>query len=160
MEDIFIVGVGMTPFGRHPDKDIKQLTREATGAALVDAGIRQDDLQAAFFGNTSQGHMEGQHMIRGQIALRAMGIGHIPVVNVENACASGSSAFVLACNHVRSGAGDVALAIGAEKMFSTDKQKMFSVFDSAWDLSRAAENREELMKLGRDVGSPRFQCNK
>ena len=93
-------------------------------------------------------------MIRGQIALRAMGIGHIPVVNVENACASGSSAFVLACNHVRSGAGDVALAIGAEKMFSTDKQKMFSVFDSAWDLSRAAENREELMKLGRDVAVP------
>lgn len=154
MEDIYVVGVGMTPFGRHLDKDIKQLTREATEAALVDAGIRQEDLQAAFFGNTSQGHMEGQHMIRGQIALRAMGIGRIPVVNVENACASGSSAFVLACNHVRSGAGDVALAIGAEKMFTTDKQKMFSVFDSAWDLSRAAEIRDDLMKLGRDVVVP------
>ncbi len=154
MEDIYVIGVGMTPFGRHLDKDIKQLTREAIGAALVDAGIQQEDLQAAFFGNASQGHMEGQHMIRGQIALRAMGIGRIPVVNIENACASGSSAFVLACNHVRAGAGEVALAIGAEKMFAADKQKMFSAFDSAWDLSRAADIREELMKLGRDVAVP------
>lgn len=154
MEDIYVVGVGMTPFGRHLNKDIKQLTREATEAALLDAGIRREDLQAAFFGNTSQGHMDGQHMIRGQIALRAMGIGRIPVVNVENACASGSSAFVLACNHVRSGAGEVALAIGSEKMFTADKQKMFSVFDSAWDLSRAGEIRENLMLLGRDVVVP------
>lgn len=154
MEDIYVVGVGMTPFGRHLDKNIKTLTREATTAALADAGLQKEDLDAAFFGNTSQGHMDGQHMIRGQIALRAMGIGRIPVVNIENACASGSSAFVLACNHLKSGAGDVALAIGAEKMFTTDKLKMFSVFDSAWDLSRADEIRAELMKLGRDVEVP------
>ncbi|MDO8769412.1 MAG: thiolase family protein [Burkholderiaceae bacterium] len=154
MEEIFVVGVGMTPFGRHLDKDIKVLTKEAVSAALADAGLQKEDLGAAFFGNTSQGHMEGQHMIRGQIALRAMGIGRIPVVNIENACASGSSAFVLACNHIKSGAGDVALAVGAEKMFATDKLKMFSVFDSAWDLARAEAIRAELMKMGRDVPVP------
>lgn len=154
MEDIYVVGVGMTPFGRHLDKSIKALTQVAAVAALADAGLQKEDLQAAFFGNTSQGHMDGQHMIRGQIALRAMGIGRIPVVNVENACASGSSAFVLACNHLKSGAGDVVLAVGAEKMFSTDKLKMFSVFDSAWDISRAEEIRAELMKMGRDVAVP------
>ncbi|MCA0325832.1 MAG: thiolase family protein [Proteobacteria bacterium] len=154
MEDIYVVGVGMTAFGRHLDKSLKTLTHEATSAALTDAGLKKEDLTGAFFGNTSQGHMEGQHMIRGQIALRAMGIERIPVVNVENACASGSSAFVLACNHVRAGVGDVALAVGAEKMFSTDKQRMFSVFDSAWDLSRAPEIREALMTLGRDVDVP------
>ncbi len=154
MKDLYVVGVGMTHFGRHLDKDLKTLSREAVEAALTDAGLRPQDLQAAFFGNTSQGHMEGQHMIRGQITLRAMGIGRIPVVNVENACASGSSAFVLACNHVRSGAGEVALALGAEKMVSTDKAKMFSVFDSAWDLSRASEIRDSLMHMGRDVAVP------
>lgn len=154
MEDIYVIGVGMTPFGRHLDKDIKSLTREATTAALADAGLQKEDLDAAFFGNTSQGHMDGQHMIRGQIALRAMGIGRIPVVNIENACASGSSAFVLACNHLRSGAGDVSLAVGAEKMFTADKLKMFSVFDSAWDLSRAEEIRSELMKMGRGIEVP------
>lgn len=93
-------------------------------------------------------------MIRGQIVLRAMGIGRVPVVNVENACASGSSAFVLACNHVRSGAGEVALALGAEKMVSIDKARMFSVFDSAWDVTRAPQIREALMHLGRDVAVP------
>lgn len=154
MEEIYVVGVGMTHFGRHLEKSVKDLTREAVQLALSDAGLEKQDLSAAFFGNTSQGHMDGQHMIRGQIALRAMGIGRIPVVNVENACASGSSAFVLACNHVKSGAGDIALAVGAEKMVSTDKEKMFSVFDSAWDVSRAEEIRDELMRLGRDVPVP------
>lgn len=154
MEDIFVVGVGMTPFGRLLDKDIKTLTREATQAALTDAGLSKEDLDAAFFGNTSQGHMEGQHMIRGQIALRAMGIGKIPVVNIENACASGSSAFVLAVNFLRAGAADVALAIGSEKMYSTDKTRMFSVFDSAWDLTRADEIRDGLLQMGRGVEVP------
>jgi len=154
VEDIYVVGVGMTPFGRLLEKDIKTLTREATQAALTDAGLVNSDLQAAFFGNASQGHMDGQHMIRGQIALRSMGIGGIPVVNVENACASGSSAFVLAVNHLRSGSGEVALAVGAEKMFSTDRDRMFSVFDSAWDLSRADEIRNELLQLGQGVDVP------
>ncbi len=154
MEEIFVVGVGMTPFGRLLDKDIKTLTREATQAALTDAGLCKEDLDAAFFGNTSQGHMEGQHMIRGQIALRSMGIGKIPVVNIENACASGSSAFVLAVNFLRAGAADVALAIGSEKMYSTDKTRMFSVFDSAWDLTRADEIRDGLLQMGRGVAVP------
>jgi hypothetical protein len=93
MNDIYVIGVGMTPFGRHLDLDMKALTRQAVEAALADAAMQKEQLEAAFFGNTSQGHMEGQHMIRGQIALRAMGIGRVPVVNIENACASGSSAF-------------------------------------------------------------------
>lgn len=154
MNDIYVIGVGMTPFGRHLDLDMKALTRQAVEAALADAAMQKEQLEAAFFGNTSQGHMEGQHMIRGQIALRAMGIGRIPVVNIENACASGSSAFALACSHLKSGAGDVALAVGTEKMFSTDKARMFSVFDSAWDISRAQEIRDSLMKLGREVTVP------
>ena len=154
MEEIFVVGVGMTPFGRLLDKSIKTLTREAVDAALADAGLRKEDLQGAFFGNASQGHMEGQQMIRGQIALREAGIGGIPVVNVENACASGSSAFALAVMQVRAGVSDVALAVGAEKMFSTDKERMFSVFDSGWDVSRVDEIRDGLLKLGQGVEVP------
>lgn len=154
MEAIYVVGVGMTPFGRLLDKDIKTLTREATQAALADAGLRHQDVQAAFFGNASQGHMDGQHMIRGQVALRAMGIEQIPVVNVENACASGSTAFSLAVAQLRAGAADVALAVGAEKMFSPDKQRMFSVFDSAWDVASADAIRSELLKLGQGVRVP------
>ncbi len=154
MEDIYVVGVGMTPFGRMLDTDMKTLSRNAVAAALEDAGVDKGEVEAAYFGNASQGHMERQHMIRGEIALRSMGIGGIPVVNVENACASGSSAFNLAITFLKAGEGDVALALGAEKMFSTDRKLMFASFDSAWDVSRESEIRERLLKLGEGVAVP------
>lgn len=154
MEHIYIVGVGMTPFGRLLDVSIKTMVRQAIEGALADAGLGQEALGAAFFANASQGHMEGQHMIRGQVALRAMGIGGIPVVNVENACASGSSAFALATSHLRAGLADVAVAVGAEKMFSTDKHKMFSVFDSAWDVAEADGIRDNLLRMGEGIQLP------
>ena len=98
MQDIFIIGVGMTPFGRMLDVDLKTMTRQATEAALTTPGSKSLDLNGAYFANVSQGHMERQHMISGEIALRSMGIEGIPVINVENACASGSSAFNSAVN--------------------------------------------------------------
>lgn len=154
MEDVYVVGVGMTPFGRMLDKDIKTMTKEAVNAALADAGLATTALEAAYFANASQGHMEKQHMVRGQIALRSMGIGQIPVVNIENACASGSSALNLAVTFLKAGDGDVALAVGAEKMFSRDRELMFGSFDSAWDISRKDEIGERLMKLGEGIDPP------
>lgn len=154
MEDVYVVGVGMTPFGKLPDQSVKDLTRQAASAALKDAGCEAKDLEGAFFSNAVQGHMEGQHIIRGQIALRNMGIQGIPVVNVENACASASSAFNLAVNFLRAGAGETALAIGVEKMFSNDKDRMFSAFDSGWDIYTAEESRQRLVKLGEGVKAP------
>ncbi|MFL6816459.1 MAG: thiolase family protein [Bradyrhizobium sp.] len=154
MEDVFIIGVGMTPFGRMLDVDLKTMTRQATDAALTDAGIEKSDLNAAYFANVSQGHMERQHMIRGEIALRSMGIGGIPIVNVENACASGSSAFNSAVNFVKAGQGDVALAVGAEKMYSRDRDLMFSMFDSGWDVSTRDETVARLARMGEGVEVP------
>ena len=154
MQTVYVIGVGMTPFGRLAELSVKDLTRLSVEAALKDAGCGASDLQGGFFANTVQGHMEGQHMIRGQIALREMGIQSIPVVNVENACASASSAFVLAVNFLRAGAGDVALAVGAEKMYSDDRDRMFAAFDSAWDVHNADAIRERLVKLGEGVEVP------
>lgn len=151
---VYVVGVGMTPFGKHFDQTIKGLAASATSMALNDAGCTGKDVQAAFFANSTQGHMEGQDMIRGQIALRSMGIQGIPVVNVENACASASSAFHLAVNYVNSGAADIALAVGVEKMFSPDKALMFSIFDGAWDVHESVNNRDVLLKMGRGVTPP------
>ncbi len=128
MQPIYVLGVGMTPFGRLLDLDVKQLTRAAVDEALCDAGVAASDIQAAYFSNATQGHMEGQHMVRGEIALRSMGIGGIPVVNVENACASGSTALQLAITAVKAGDVNVALAVGAEKTVSRDRDRMFSVF--------------------------------
>ncbi len=153
MDNVYVVGVGMTQFGRLLDTDIKTMTREAVDAALVDARLGTNDIGAAFFANASQGHMEGQHMIRGEIALRSMGIGGIPVFNIENACASGSAALNLAISHVKAGESDVALAVGAEKMYSRDRERMFAVFDSAWDV-RDKEIRDRLIELGKSVEPP------
>jgi acetyl-CoA acetyltransferase len=154
VEEIYVAGVGMTSFGRMLDVDIKTLTRMATEAALADAGLEKSQINAAFFANVTQGHMERQHMIRGEIALRAMGIGGIAVVNVENACASGSTAFNLAVNHLKAGQGDVALAIGAEKMYSQDRELMFSVFDSGWDVTARDATVARLARMGDGVEIP------
>src|SRR3546814_13014116 len=84
MEEIFIVGVGMTRFGKHRDRSVKSLVAEAVGNALSDANAQQGDVGAAVFSNITQGIMEGQHAIRGQVALRSMGFSELPIVNVEN----------------------------------------------------------------------------
>ena len=86
----YIAGVGMTKFGKHLDKTLKGLAGEAIQAALADAGLDKSAIQAAWMGNAAAGVVTGQEMIRGEVVLRNMGIGKIPVVNVENACASSS----------------------------------------------------------------------
>jgi acetyl-CoA acetyltransferase len=154
MEDVYVVGVGMTPFGRMPEATIKSMARSAVNEALLDAGVGLESIEAAYFSNCTQGHMERQHMIRGEIVMRSMGVGGIPVVNVENACASASTAMNLAVNFLRAGDGDIALALGAEKMFSLDRALMFAAFDSAWDVENDAEIRERLIRLGDGVDVP------
>lgn len=156
----FVAGIGMTPTGKFLDRSIKQLTADAVMAALADASLQAGDIESAFFSNATQGALEGQTMVRGQIALRSMGIESIPVYNLENACASGSSAFNLAVQYVRSGEGEIALAVGAEKMFSTDRAKMFSVFDGAWDLQTIEANKRTLLAMGDGVEPPEGTTSK
>ena len=153
-KEVYIAGVGMTPFGKHLETSVKQLTRSAVEDSLHDAGCDKGRLQGAFFGNSTQGHMEGQHMIRGQLALRAMGIDKVAVINVENACASASTAFHLAVNYIRAGAADIVLAVGAEKMFSTDKARTFSAFDGAWDIHDAENGKRRLLEMGDGIEPP------
>lgn len=153
-QQVYVAGVGMTHFGKHLGTSIKQLTRNAVEQALADAGCDQRDVQMAFFANAAQGHMEGQDMVRGQIALRAMGFEGLPVVNVENACASASTAFQMAVALVGGGGADIVLAIGAEKMFSEDKARTFAVFDGAWDVHDVAGGRERLLRMGEGIEPP------
>src|SRR5690349_11183855 len=144
----------MTPFGKFLDRSLKQLAREAVEAALNDAGAVKPDIEAAFFANATQSPLEGQHMVGGQIALRDMGFEHLPVFNVENACASSSSALNLAYAYVRGGMADVVLAVGAEKMYGSDREKTFSVFNGAWDVHEVDATVSRLEEIGRDVAVP------
>ena len=145
---VWIVGVGMTPFGVWPDASVKSLTQQAVSEAVADAGVQLGDVQAAYFGNTCQDVLEGQIVVAGQIALRSMGFERIPMVNVENACATGATALHQAVMHVHSGAADVALAVGVEKLNIGDKQKSLEVFDGGVDANDPAGLRAILSELG------------
>ena len=154
MRDVHIAGVSMTKFGKFLDKSLKDHTGDALHEVLKDAGCNAKSVEAAFFGNCVQGHMEGQDMVRGEIALRPFGIEGIPVVNVENACATGSTAFHMAVNYVKAGAADVVLAIGVEKMFSEDKARMFSAFDGAWDVHEVEKSKSLFDEMAVGVEIP------
>lgn len=133
--DVFIAGVSMTAFGKRPNDSVKALTAEAVTAALADADATVADIQAAWFSNTRQPMLEGQNTVRGQIALRPLGLTGIPVVNVENACASGSTALLQAIHWLRAGAGDIALVVGAEKMVFPDRpEQVATAFAGGTDI--------------------------
>jgi len=154
VSDVYLVGVGMTPFGKFLDRTVKDLTLEAVTGALTDAGVGKTDIEAAFFANTSQSPMEGQYMVAGEIALRDMGFSEIPISNVENACASASTALHLAYANIKAGLSDVALAVGAEKMTSRDKTRSMAIFDGAWDVHGVDELTRRLLELGEGMKAP------
>ncbi|MFZ5595912.1 MAG: thiolase family protein [Bacillota bacterium] len=133
-ESIYIIGVGMTRFGKYLDKGIKDLTGEALEITLKDCGLTRKEIEAAWFSNSTWGLHSDQHSIRGQVALSVNGLEGIPVVNVENACASASTALHSAWMAVKAGVYDCVLAIGAEKLYSEDRNKMMQGFASATDV--------------------------
>ena len=122
MSKVHIIGAGMTPLGKHLDKSVKQLAAEAVDAALADAGIAKEAVEAAWFCNTRQGALEGQHGVRGQASLRAYGFEGIPIFNTDNACASSSSGLYQAFAAVEAGLHDIVLVGGAEKMNYPEKR--------------------------------------
>jgi acetyl-CoA acetyltransferase len=134
----YIAGVGMTHFGKHMETGLKALGGEAVLAAIRDAGIDKGAIEAAFVGNAAAGLLTGQECIRGQVVLRSVGIGKIPVVNVENACASASTALHQAAAMVTAGLYDIVLAVGVEKMYNEDKRKVFGAFSGAVDVEELA----------------------
>jgi acetyl-CoA acyltransferase len=153
--DAYIVGAGMTPLGKHFDKSVKELTAAAVFMALEDAGANQDMIEAAWFCNTRQGAMEGQHGIRGQAALRAMGFESIAIFNTDNACASSSSGLMQAFAAVRAGIYDITLVVGTEKMNYADRrQEMFEAFKGSWDRDLAAAHMEALLATGEGLQRP------
>ena len=154
MREVYVAGIAMTPFGKFLDKSVKDLTREAVQGALRDAGAKADDVDAAFFANTTQAVIEGQYLVPGEVALQAAGINGMPIFNVENACASGSSAFHMAYAHVKAGLSEMALAVGAEKMYDADKAKSFAVFRGAWDVHDGGKTMAMLGNLGAGVSDP------
>ena len=144
--DAVIIGTGMTAFGKHYDRSLRSLASEAVAQALADADVVPSDVGMVFFANATAGVLHAQEMIRGQSSLRTTGLLGAPIVNVENACASASTAFAMAVLAVRSGTVDVALAVGAEKLTHPDKPRSVTAIGTAVDLEEDPAARAELSR--------------
>lgn len=151
---VYVVGVGMTQFGRHIERPLASLAQEALEAALADAGATRADIQEVYYSGVTQGSLQGQTAAPGQMVFAQIGLPGVPAYNIENACASGTSAFQLAVQALRAGAADVALSIGAEKMNIEDKRRAIALFEGGWDVNRAEENMQMLLALGEGVEVP------
>jgi acetyl-CoA acyltransferase len=146
MRGVVVAGIGQTVFGKFLDTSVRSLAEEALQLAASDAAIDPERIEIVYFANALSGLITGQETIRGQVALRHTGLMGKPIVNVDNACASGSSAFQLAWLSVASGQVDVALAIGAEKLTHPDKSVTFAAYASGVDV----EERERAMRATPD----------
>ena len=146
MLSVKIIGAGLTKFGRHPDRNLKSLAAEAVQLALKDADLDQKQLEGAWVGNASQGVLQGQESVRGQVVLRDMGIGGIPVINVENACASSATALQGAWAMVALGEIEAALVLGMEKMYLEDRSKVLTAFEGCMDIETLPQIKAEFAR--------------
>lgn len=149
-DDIYIVGVGMPKFGKFLDKSIKDLSGLALTRALEDSGLTEDEIECAWFSNSTWGVFSFQHMIRGEVALFPHGIEKIPVFNVENACAGASTALHGAWMAIKAGLYNCTLALGAEKMYSEDRALTMKAFTAATDMEISAKTIAYLKKIAEE----------
>ncbi len=110
-DDVWILGISMTRFGKHPDKDTVDLAAEATMATLADAGVTMADI-----GVLAAGNLMGAAAGIGQQLQKQVGQTGIPVFNVANACATGATALRTAIMAIKAGECDMGLAVGVEKL--------------------------------------------
>src|SRR5260370_36875554 len=133
MRNVYVLGTGMIKFGRYPEKTVPELGAEAALEAIKDAGINIKDIEMFASGNLYQ-----SNAMIGQRILQQIGQTGIPVINVANACATGSTAFREAYMAGGSGMDDVAMAVGVEQM---GKQGMLGRRGGGADPADAAQGR-------------------
>ena len=115
MRDVFIGGVGMTIFGKHPDRSLRDLGREACLNTIRESGINPKEIEAGYCGNALAPVLQGETGV-GQNVLWEIGINRVPIVNVENACASGSTALREGWMAVAGGFYNMVIVVGVEKV--------------------------------------------
>ena len=113
MKEVAVLGVGLHPWGKFPEKPWTQMLVEAVREALEDAGAEWPDIQTMVAGSQLWGGRKGTYA--GNYFAEAMGETGIPIINVNNACATAGSVMTVACMTILSGAADLVLATGADK---------------------------------------------
>jgi acetyl-CoA acyltransferase len=134
LRDTYVLGISMTRFGKFVEKSLQELAFDPIWEAITEAEVDPHDVGTVFVGNAYAGLITGQESMRGQVLMREAGISEIPIINVENACASGSTAFYMAHRAVASGQTDVALAVGAEKLYCGNTGQSLKALSTSSDL--------------------------
>lgn len=133
MNEVYLVGAGMTEFGDFEGKSVKALGGEAVYRALQDSEVNREDVEFACCGNFGSALFGSQGKTVGQLSLKEVGITGIPVVNVENGGATGAQSFRTAHTQIASGEVDVAIAMGVEKMSGIETVQLLNVMANAGD---------------------------
>lgn len=110
MRDVCVIGTGMIPFGKYPDKTLAEIGWPAVKEAIVESGVSRNSIDAVYCGTALGG------MLAGQRVMKTLGLTGMPIINVENACSSSSSALAEAWTAVASGRHDIVLVVGVEKL--------------------------------------------
>lgn len=151
MDDVYVIGIGMIRFNKYPDATVTGMATQAVDLVLKDAGLDKKDIQAAYVSNTFWGMFSNQHSIRGEVMLWHMGIDTIPIVNVENACAGASTAFLLGYTAIKAGMHDVVLAIGSEKITHENKALSLGAYASCMDVEHFDEHIKMFEEVSKQV---------
>ncbi len=146
-DNVYIVGAGMTRFGKYLDGSVKELAAEAVHSALDDAGLQKKDIEAAYAANSFWGMFSEQHSIRGQVMLTPLGFGEIPIINTENACAGAATALHLGWTAIKAGLYDAVLVLGAEKISHEDKMLSFRSYATCLDVEEFPNKLEQIMEM-------------
>lgn len=157
MQRVGIVGAFQTPFGKYLDRSLKSLAEEAVAGTTKDAAISIGEVESFYVGNSIAGLITGQEMVRGQTVLRRLGVSGQPIINVENACASGSTAAHLAWLAVRSGQAHVSMALGMEKMTHPDRSRPGQAIATAMDVETSPAKPGSISPF-MDMYAPRIQA--
>ena len=110
MREVSVIGAGLVPYGKYPEKTVADIAWPAVKQAIEDSGLEKKDIQAAYCGTALGGMMAGQRI------LKKLGITGLPIINIENACSSSSTAFREAYIAVGAGIYDAVLVMGVEKL--------------------------------------------
>lgn len=160
MDDVYVIGVSCTRFGKQPESSFKELSRQAYMAVLEDAGLPSGErIDHAWFGNCGMGTF-GQRNIRGQVCFTPLvrdGLfpERVPMINVEGGCATASMAFHGAYKDILSGEADLSLAIGVEKtFFAEDPARTLEIFEGGIDQIDPHEWMSYYQEAGEASGKP------
>src|SRR6202167_3285212 len=132
MRRVAIIGIGKTPFGAFPDRDLRSLAVEAGEKALQNANLRPDQIESFYLGNFAGPSFAGQNHLAPYVST-ALGIQGVPATGIEAACASSGSALFHAFTGIGSGVYYLVLVVGAEKMTAQPTPRVTEILAGAGD---------------------------